>query len=454
MTYMFNTYSRSSAYLDRWASPHLYPRTMNRFIQIVYDNSGSMNCMLQGKPKYHLAQELFDSEILPQIALPGDRIVLRTFQDSCEAGNSKTESLTDRFGQDRNRMLTYLKTIPCEQSTPLYFAVYDAILACSREQADEYRIFVLTDGDDTCGMQLTDLFSQEVLDRYVKAYHIQFLLVALAVESPLSRNNLSALSSRLGGQFIALSGSGSLDELRHTLRQGLQRSGYGNAYPLEPCFTTLPGPDRSWPELEAQGLLMFHAELLHQKGYLSFRPDRSRPLSPLQVAEMKFLSGLCFASQLPDNLVSAMLSQLQKPYRYGFDCIYWDFGAACWKHFPKPPALEAVPNPEALQEDLFKERVKETSAPPLHHRTEQVALLVNDPYAKGPIEGRSCTYAFDHPYRVTYGETEAPSFTLVEETGKAVPGRLKTLYLDEVILVREMRSKRGRKPKSASPSGS
>ena len=49
---------------------------MKRYIEIVYDNSGSMNNRIGNKRKFEIAQELFEKEILPTIALENDEVVL------------------------------------------------------------------------------------------------------------------------------------------------------------------------------------------------------------------------------------------------------------------------------------------------------------------------------------------------------------------------------------------
>ncbi len=52
-----------------------------------------------------------------------------------------------------------------------------------------------------------------------------------------------------------------------------------------------------------------------------------------------------------------MLFQLQKPYYYSFDCIYWDFKERVWKYFPEIPEINLLPNPEAQYAD---NRMEET----------------------------------------------------------------------------------------------
>jgi hypothetical protein len=55
---------------------------MKRYIEIVYDNSGSMEnrIAVNGKIKYEIAQELFEKDILPIIGKKGDTVVLRLFE--------------------------------------------------------------------------------------------------------------------------------------------------------------------------------------------------------------------------------------------------------------------------------------------------------------------------------------------------------------------------------------
>ena len=63
---------------------------------------------------------------------------------------------------------------------------------------DEYKFY----GDDTCGVRIEDLIDEDTLKKYVRFYKV--LLVQLAVNSPISRNNLTAFTNALGGQAISL----------------------------------------------------------------------------------------------------------------------------------------------------------------------------------------------------------------------------------------------------------
>jgi hypothetical protein len=131
---------------------------MKRYIEIVYDNSGSMTDRVGNKKKYEIAQELFEKDILPSIGLRGDQVVLRLLRNGCEDSKSFPETLPNQ----RNLMLNRIKGINHDQSTPLFYTVFDSVEACRNIRADEYLIFVLTDGDDTCGVRIEDLIEGDI----------------------------------------------------------------------------------------------------------------------------------------------------------------------------------------------------------------------------------------------------------------------------------------------------
>lgn len=322
---------------------------MKRYIEIVYDNSGSMNHFIGDRAKYEIAQELFEREILPTVGFRGDEVVLRLLSRNCEYGRSMAESLTRQFGNDRKAMIKKIKTIKHDQSTPLFYTIFDAIQACKSQVADECLIFVLTDGDDTCSVKMVDLIDQQMIDKYVKFYKV--LLVQLAVESSISSNNLTALTSYLGGQTVKLGRTNTVSEMRNKMRWALKTSGFSMKLPLEHCYDRQEGPEQSWEELKTLGIDFHQALLLYNKELLSWEPSAHKQVTALELAELKFLFGLCFKTGLPDSLVSTMLAQLKRPYYYSHDCIYWDFSVARWKYFIPQNKLEQMDNPNAQYED-------------------------------------------------------------------------------------------------------
>jgi hypothetical protein len=370
---------------------------MKRYIEIVYDNSGSMNDRVGNKKKYEIAQELFEKDILPSIGLKGDQVVLRLLRNGCEDSVSNAETLPNQ----RNLMLNRIKGINHDQSTPLFYTVFDSVEACRNIRADEYLIFVLTDGDDTCGVRIEDLIDEDTLKKYVRFYKV--LLVQLAVNSPISRNNLTAFTNALGGQAISLDSSDSIPQMRKKLKLALNVSGFTNKFPLEHCFDKLPGFDVAWEEIEEGGINFHQAMLLHQKGLLTWMPDFNLGVSTLQFAELRFLFSLLFKSGIPEDLLKTMLSQLKKPYYYSFDCIYWDFTNARWRYFPEQNEIQQLPNPEAQSEDFPEE------------------------YQLRKIDHHHSQYSIYTTYRVDLLPTNMPTFELVNEIDKDGPVKAKVL---------------------------
>ena len=286
-------------------------------------------------------------------------------------------------------MLNRIKAINHNQSTPLFYTVYDSVEACRNVRADEYLIFVLTDGDDTCGVRIEDLIDEDTLKKYVRFYKV--LLVQLAVNSPISRNNLTAFTNALGGQTISLDSWDSIPQMRKKLKLALNISGFTNKFPLEHCFDRLPGFDIAWEEVEESGINFHQAMLLHQKGLLTWMPDFNLVVSTLQFAELRFLFSLLFKSGIPEDLVKTMLSQLKQPYYYSFDCIYWDFASARWRYFIQQNQIQQLPNKAARYEDYPE-------------KNEGQELDRND-----------TLYDENEIYRVELAPTIMPSFQLVQD---------------------------------------
>jgi hypothetical protein len=366
---------------------------MKRYIEIVYDNSGSMNFTVAGKKKYEIAQELFEKDILPTIGLRGDHVVLRLLRNGCKDAKSYAQTLPNQ----RNIMLSKIKEISHDQSTPLFYTVFDAVESCRSVIADEYLIFVLTDGDDTCNVKISDLIDDATLSKYASKYYKgKFLLVQLAIDSLISKNNLTALSNAIGGQTISLDSSDSITAMRIKLKSALNVSGFVNKFPLEHCFNKLPGFDLAWEEIEESGIDFHQAMLIYEKGFLTWAPAYTIGVSSLQFAELRFLYSLLFKSGIPEDLVKTMLSQLKKPYYYSFDCIYWDFASARWRYFIPQNQVQQLPNREAKDED-------------------------NPVAGKMPeFDNNSTLYIQDRIYRVEYPPMYKPVYQLVQENTEAI----------------------------------
>jgi len=379
---------------------------MKRYIEIVYDNSGSMNDRVGQKTKYDIAQELFEKEILPTIGLRGDQVVLRLLRKGCENSISIAETLPNQ----RNLMLNRIKAINHDQGTPLFYTVYDSVEACRNVKADAYLIFVLTDGDDTCGVRIEDVIDKDTIKKYVHYYNV--LLVQLAVNSSISRNNLTAFTNALGGQTISLDSSDSIPQMRTKLKSALNVSGFTNKFPLEHCFDQLPGFDLAWVDIEEAGINFHQAMLLHHKGLLTWIPDFNLGVSAIQFAELRFLFSLLFKSGIPEDLLKTMLSQLKKPYYYSFDCIYWDFSSARWRYFIQQNQIQQLPNEEARFEDYPEEGLKKD------------------------FDRDNTYYVKDQIYRVELAPTKVPVFQLVKDDllDFDAPPIIKTLHEGDKVI--------------------
>lgn len=358
---------------------------MNRYIEIVYDNSGSMNDRISNKRKYQVAQELFEHVLLPIIAVPGDEVVLRLLGERCKLETSFATSLTNLYGTNKQEMLQHIKKIIHNGHTPLIHTICDSINACKTAKFDQHCIFVLTDGDDTCSVNVYDLISKEDFENYVK--YFQILMAQLAVKSKISRNNLRALTEKIGGTTVLLGNEDEPEVMMEKLKKALMISGINSKFPLEYCFAQLPGPDLIWDDISKMGIEYYQAALLYQKKLLSWKPELNKKVSQLEFAELKFLFALKFKTDLPLILMRTMLSQLKKPYYYSHECIYWDFLNARWKYFKKSSSIEQIDNPDAASEDHIEGLVNFTN-----------------------LE-RSQNY-IDQVYRVEMGNTEITTYTL------------------------------------------
>ena len=76
---------------------------------------------------------------------------------------------------------------------------------------------------------------------------------------------------------------------------------------------------------------------LHEKGWLSFDPQSVSELSPAQGSELRFV-GTLVAAGCGESMLSTMLRDLEKPYTYRLDMIYFAWEDTSW-HL-RPPASE------------------------------------------------------------------------------------------------------------------
>jgi hypothetical protein len=161
---------------------------MTRYKEIIFDDSGSMNATLNGEEKHHIAKRLFKEKILPTLGKKGDTVVLRTLSNSCSFNSSFAEKLPNNLAE----MIQIIDAIRCEKGTPLYFTIKDSIQACKVAVAKEKHIFILTDGDDTCGIPFENIINDD-FSIIKNQLNLNTILVQFAVEDELSQNNVTQL---------------------------------------------------------------------------------------------------------------------------------------------------------------------------------------------------------------------------------------------------------------------
>jgi len=308
-----------------------------RYIEIVFDDSSSMKGYLNGEPKHAIAKRLFDQQILLSIALPENTIVLRLLRDNCN-GTSYAQSLNNDYKSLSNAINGIDRF---DKGTPLYYTIKDSIVACKNIIADEHRIFVLTDGGDTCNVAMDQIISKEDL-KYIKQYNVNTLLVQFAIQNNVTANNLSGFAQYIGGTSVSI-GSGnntSFADMASALGKAIISTGMASDKPLPHCFENADGDNISWADASKQGVSLHWATLLFKEGLLSWDPNLRSHILPLQWKELWFLHTIFNVSAIRMPLGKAMLSKLIKPYYYSHDCIYWDFVKARWQYFPTIPEIK------------------------------------------------------------------------------------------------------------------
>jgi hypothetical protein len=95
--------------------------------------------------------------------------------------------------------------------------------------------------------------------------------------------------------------------------------------PIDPIFEF-----DDW-HISKSGANAMDAEALYHAGLLSFDPRGKQEFPRADIEELTFLKKIYFESGLDVKVVHTMLNKLEKPYRYTFDHIYWDFGSKDWK---------------------------------------------------------------------------------------------------------------------------
>ena len=307
------------------------------YFEIVFDDSKSMNNDLADRTRLKVAKELFEKDILPLIDT-NTEVAIRLLRRECYGG-----SYYQNFGCDIDECLNFIERIEAiGDCTPLFNTMKDALKSTLVNTAHYKTIFVLTDGGDNCSKSISDVLTNEEL-KYFK--QINVILAQFTVSNGGDVNQLSHLANTIGAKtFNFASGAGaSISSIRTELKTALNVVGMNRNEPLKHCYKELLGKMVDWKDIEAMGIQLHQAKLLHYEEFLSWEPKYNDLVSPVELAELKFLYGIRFKTGIGVEMMRTMLSQLVKPYYYNSNCIYWHFEEARWKYFPQPAPIVVEP---------------------------------------------------------------------------------------------------------------
>lgn len=319
---------------------------MKKYIEIIFDDSGSMNEHVNGEPKHISAKKIIKEQIIPKLDFKNSEVYLRTLSQDCKTGFSKVIKLSGTIQSINDE----IDNIFCYKSTPLYYTIKDSIEACKNSGFSESHIFILTDGDDTCFESPEKILGIDFL-KIKNQINLNTILVQFVIESNITKNNLTALGQKIGATNVIIETEDLKDKnrLEKKLTKSFIESGLNKNIPFPHCIIDTNNGS-IMAELTEYDFYLVH--LLYQEKFLSWKPTLKKKLSSEQIAELDFLYTLRFKNQIPETQLRLMLSSLQKPYIYSFDCIYWDFKERNWKYFQDIPELKVFDNPEAKNADF------------------------------------------------------------------------------------------------------
>ncbi len=314
-----------------------------KYFEIVFDNSGSMGAPLANSTRIEVAKDLFRQDILSMVG-QDTQLAVRLLRHGC-LGHSDYKY----FGSDIQGCISYINGIQTNGDTPLFNTMKDALQTTLQQQASEMTIFVLTDGGDTCGNPIENVLTTEEMKWFKQ---INVILAQFTVSGASEVNQLSHFANTIGARTFnfGTNPSAGINAIRSELKVELQKAGLARNVKLKHCYEDLPGDSMKWEHIESSGFSFHQAMVLYQEDCLSWLPEISKNVSPTQFAELKFLYGIRFASGISSSVMKAMLDQLQKPYYYSSNCIYWHFEEARWKYFPQPAPIVVEKEVEKIVE--------------------------------------------------------------------------------------------------------
>lgn len=321
---------------------------MKRYIEVIFDNSGSMGSQIGHHYKYNLAKKLFIESVLPFLSDSTDSYGLRLLRNGCE-GNSIVQECNSKT--ELSNLIVDIKNF--DNTTPLYATIEDAIRQIKNRAHlfDELQLFVLTDGEDNCGAKVYDVFENNLLKKL--NINLDMLLVQFGVDSNIQSNNLTAFSSYIGAKSVQVKSEDlkNFEIAKKLFNKEISKSKLNSSSQLPHCFEAENKQTRlTWDHIEKLGYPRFWASILFEEKFIDWNPIHRESIYEYEFKEFSFLASIRFKSNMSREILNNLLSQLIKPYYYCLEEIYWDFNAAKWKYFEKHIEKELIDNPDKFKE--------------------------------------------------------------------------------------------------------
>jgi hypothetical protein len=249
---------------------------MKKYIEIIFDDSGSMNETVNGEPKHITAKRIIKEQIIPKLDFKNSEVYLRTLSQDCKIGFSKVIKLSGTIQRINNE----IDNIFCTKSTPLYYTIKDSIDACKNSGFSESHIFILTDGDDTCSASPEQILGNDFL-KIKNQLNLNTILVQFVIESDITKNNLTALGQKIGATNVVINTKDlkNIKVLDQKLSKSFIKSGLNKAIPFPHCQVEMKN-DISMAELTEYDFYL--VQLLYQEKFLSWKPTLKKKLNSEQ----------------------------------------------------------------------------------------------------------------------------------------------------------------------------
>jgi hypothetical protein len=180
--------------------------------EILIDTSSSMGETLPGnKLKMDLAKEILIDKILPYIS-SADKVGIRLFGGSCNMVGALQNIPNANFKKLRDFILN---DIPAPRgSTPLALAITTAVDNLKLEPNAEREIYLVTDGEETCGGNVKDAAEYAASSGIRCKIHI----ISIGVLTDKAKDQFDYITQRTGGKNINV---GTLNTRKSTIDKEL-----------------------------------------------------------------------------------------------------------------------------------------------------------------------------------------------------------------------------------------